>query len=233
MAFMDGLNDKISKLSASALEKTKEASDSIKINSAIKEEENRQKELFRQIGEKFFAVYTADSTREIDALCAAVQESMYKAETYREQLMKLKGAKTCGNCGAEVAANAAFCSRCGAPMREKEPTNFTQNICSGCGKPLEDGSKFCTWCGTPASDTPAAFPHLYDEIQGKIEQQADEFTAAPETENVDASESAQMEAETYDRPSDMEPAQIKRCSGCGAELADGQRFCTNCGMKCE
>lgn len=308
MAFMDDLNRKISRFSASALEKTKEASDSIKINSAIREEEDRQKEMFRQIGEKFFETYRSYAVGEFAQLCRQVQESMEKAEEYRGQLMKLKGVKTCGTCGREVAANAAFCSHCGAPMREKEPVNSVQNLCANCGRPLEKGTQFCTWCGTPVqqaadfrpaenyppekkervcpkcgsimredewfcrqcgagpsslagengeqgSENPAgrgwgfeeradgnygtdynrAFEktgqeqpdadasaepsELYAGIQEKIEEQAEEFTAVSEGGDVDAGEST-------------EP-QVKRCPGCGVELRAEQKFCINCGRKCD
>lgn len=48
-------------------------------------------------------------------------------------------AATCPGCKAAVRdASAAFCSKCGASLREK---------CPGCGQPVEKGDAFCSGCG--------------------------------------------------------------------------------------
>ena len=45
----------------------------------------------------------------------------------------------CPNCGRPSPEDAAFCSRCGAPLGER---------CATCGRPNPAGAAFCTGCGT-------------------------------------------------------------------------------------
>ncbi len=49
----------------------------------------------------------------------------------------------CTQCGAELGADARFCSHCG----HKIETAPARPVCPGCGKPREDGAKFCPFCG--------------------------------------------------------------------------------------
>ena len=46
----------------------------------------------------------------------------------------------CRQCRRELAANAAFCDECGAPL---------ENVCSSCGGVLRAGAHFCAVCGHP------------------------------------------------------------------------------------
>lgn len=46
----------------------------------------------------------------------------------------------CASCGAEVNANAKFCSECGAKVEKNK-------FCSNCGKQVKANAKFCTECG--------------------------------------------------------------------------------------
>lgn len=48
----------------------------------------------------------------------------------------------CPQCGAQIFANARFCSACGAKL---------QTVCPGCGAPVKPGSKFCSECGQALS----------------------------------------------------------------------------------
>lgn len=48
----------------------------------------------------------------------------------------------CPQCGAQIFANARFCSACGAKL---------QTVCPGCGAPVKPGSKFCSECGRALS----------------------------------------------------------------------------------
>ena len=47
----------------------------------------------------------------------------------------------CPSCGNPVAADAKFCSSCGAKLA-------VPAVCPGCGNPVEAGAKFCSNCGT-------------------------------------------------------------------------------------
>ena len=62
----------------------------------------------------------------------------------------------CHNCGAEIAADALFCPKCGAkkdsakPEEEKKETG--KRTCRKCGAELEEGTAFCQACGEPVEE---------------------------------------------------------------------------------
>ena len=51
-------------------------------------------------------------------------------------------ARSCPSCGAEVAATARFCGRCGASLKAKPEAH-----CPSCGAPVSPDAKFCGNCG--------------------------------------------------------------------------------------
>lgn len=53
-------------------------------------------------------------------------------------------ARTCAGCGAGLAFDARFCSRCGARVADEPPPAL---FCRGCGVPRRAGHLFCTGCG--------------------------------------------------------------------------------------
>ena len=52
---------------------------------------------------------------------SVITESKAKIQSLKEQLKQLKGMYKCPQCGAEVPANSAFCSSCGAKLIVEEP----------------------------------------------------------------------------------------------------------------
>lgn len=55
----------------------------------------------------------------------------------------------CVNCGAVLAADAAFCTECGTPIAAQATPN---KVCANCGNPLLDDAAFCVECGTPVAE---------------------------------------------------------------------------------
>ena len=121
MAFFDDLGKKISQAGQTAVQKTKEIADITKINSLIADETKKINENHREIGKLYVSLHGADKESAFAELIAAVRASEAKIAEYRQQLNDIKGVVRCEKCGAEVSANAAFCSSCGAPMPVVKP----------------------------------------------------------------------------------------------------------------
>jgi ribosomal protein L40E len=64
---------------------------------------------------------------------AAVQASMAPKEAP-------SAGSVCATCGAPIAANAKFCTKCGSKQPEKR-------VCPQCGAEVPAGSAFCMGCG--------------------------------------------------------------------------------------
>ncbi|MDJ0513652.1 MAG: zinc ribbon domain-containing protein [Methyloceanibacter sp.] len=61
--------------------------------------------------------------------------------------------QTCLSCGAYVAPENKFCTRCGAAVRRpaERPQPVKVNACPKCGAEIKKGNMFCTHCGAQVS----------------------------------------------------------------------------------
>lgn len=59
-----------------------------------------------------------------------------------------KNESICAKCGAGLAPDAEFCSKCGRPTTEGKTT--AEKLCSQCGRKMPQDAKFCDGCGKAA-----------------------------------------------------------------------------------
>ncbi len=201
MSFLDQLGGKVADMAGKAVGKAGDATNVIKLNSMISDEEKKINNSYCQIGRIYVSLHQNDYEGEFDGLIASIRESTQKVEEWRRQIQDIKGVQRCPNCGGEVASGAAFCSQCGAPMPKAQPVpayNAEEYIkCVKCGAMLKKGTKFCMSCGTPVGMTqPTPGPAA----------EADTGEAAEPAEKVCPSCGSKLEADaTF-------------CTECGAQL---------------
>ncbi len=159
MAFLDNIGKKISDVSQSTIQKSKELADSAKYKSLISDEEKKITNTHTQMG-KLYAELHADAPEEAFAgFMEALKASKEKIEEYEQKLIELKGVSRCPSCGAEVPNGSLFCATCGTKMAQPSvevPSEEVQSeaapavmYCTSCGAVVPNGSKFCTVCGHP------------------------------------------------------------------------------------
>ena len=141
MAFLNDLDKKISMFGQGALQKTKEATDSVKISANLRGLESQKKEAFEQLGRAYYD-FCAEQGQDIiptgTEVAARIQQLDIQAEELKEQLRKIKGTIFCPKCNAEISEDSKFCNVCGAKIELPEQT---------CGALLEEGQVFCVNCG--------------------------------------------------------------------------------------
>lgn len=219
MAFLDNMDKKLSQFGQGALKKTKDVSESVRLSGAIREEENKQVEIYKQIGEYFYQNYAEQADEQLKVLCDAVAKSKETVLQYKEQIKVLKGITYCTNCNAEIPMNSMFCNNCGTRVVQAAPAAPVHMgpTCPTCQAPIESGQLFCTNCGSRIPEPQPVEEPVVFESPVVQEESVEEAPVAWENMEV------QVEEESA-------PA-VPTCPGCGSEVEPNQAFCTNCGTR--
>ena len=261
MAFFDEMDRKLSQFGQSVSNKSREVSEGMRLSSAIKAEEEKQNNLYREVGKYYFENCAANAEGQLKVLCDQIVASMELTSQYKQQQNVLKGMVSCPNCGAQISANSGFCNVCGSKIEKQvspAPQPGAGKICPKCQKTVEADALFCTFCGNQFEAQPAA--PAYEEPAAPAYEEpatpADEEPAAPVYEEPAAPAYEESAAPAYEEPAAPayeepaapvyeEPAApayeevhipevtVPTCVKCGAVLEEGQKFCTVCGTKVE
>lgn len=149
MSFFNQIGKKITHVSQSAVQKTKNMTEIAKLNSAISDAEKAITDNYTAIGKLYMLRHSDDYEAEFAAMVTAIKDLETKMVEYREQIASIKGIVRCDKCGCELPGNAAFCSSCGAEVIRPEAPAENVIHCKGCGAVIENDVRFCTACGTP------------------------------------------------------------------------------------
>ena len=229
MAFFDEMDRKLSQFGQSVSNKSREVSEGMRLSSAIKAEEEKQNNLYREVGKYYFENCAANAEGQLKVLCDQIVASMELTSQYKQQQNVLKGMVSCPNCGAQISANSGFCNVCGSKIEKQvspAPQPGAGKICPKCQKTVEADALFCTFCGNQFEAQPAA--PAYEEPATP----AYEEPAAPVYEEPAAPVYEEPAAPAYEEVHIPEVT-VPTCVKCGAVLEEGQKFCTVCGTKVE
>ena len=229
MAFFDEMDRKLSQFGQSVSNKSREVSEGMRLSSAIKAEEEKQNNLYREVGKYYFENCAANAEGQLKVLCDQIVASMELTSQYKQQQNVLKGMVSCPNCGAQISANSGFCNVCGSKIEKQvspAPQPGAGKICPKCQKTVEADALFCTLCGNQFEAQPAA--PAYEEPAAP----AYEEPAAPVYEEPAAPVYEEPAAPAYEEVHIPEVT-VPTCVKCGAVLEEGQKFCTVCGTKVE
>lgn len=212
MAFFDDVSKKITQVSQNVVNKTKEATDIVRIKGVLAENEKQLHDFYKEIGALYFEKHYEDFEPEFETLMNNAKITANNIAAYEYQINEIKSVTKCEKCGAEISKEAAFCNVCGAPVVKQAPPAMLDGTkrCPTCLQPITPGFKFCTGCGTP------------------VEEQAEAPAPAPVYEAPVA-----PVAPIYEAPVApvVEPVAVRVCPVCSTPAEADCLFCTSCGTK--
>ena len=156
MAFIDDVSRVLNDVTNTAAEKTRNFSETARLNSIINEEEKKLNETYGRIGRMYCLNHTEDYEECYEAFINAVRDCERRIADAKKQILALKGIAICEKCGDEVSMSAGFCSNCGTavPKPDQPAHNPDVSVCSRCGNDVLNTMNFCTQCGNPMNHQP-------------------------------------------------------------------------------
>lgn len=155
MSFFDNLGKKITDVSQSTIQKTKEVSETFKLNTMISDEERSITQKETEIGKQYMAHFAETPDEILLPLVNEIKASQKKISELQAQIATIKNMSKCSNCGNDVSQEALFCPVCGEALVHEtveaeaisDAVNEPSLVCQSCGNPLLPTDQFCTVCG--------------------------------------------------------------------------------------
>lgn len=116
MDFFDKLGESIVTAGKDVSQKARDLSGVAKLNLDIKSKEDFIQKQYSEIGRLYYEAHKDENASEYMEQMALITEASDSIAQMREEIMKLKGAQICPNCGSPVNEGASFCGKCGTKM---------------------------------------------------------------------------------------------------------------------
>ena len=118
MDFFDKLSDTLVTATKEVGQKAKGMTDIAKLQYEMKSREDDLRKKFEALGKKYYQQMKSDVPEEDAADFEEIEIMMNRINDLNEEILEMKGAKSCPKCGAKVAENATYCSSCGAKLND-------------------------------------------------------------------------------------------------------------------
>ena len=130
MSFIDKLGDSIVSMSKDVGQKAKEASGIAKLKLDIRIKQEYVKEQYAQLGKVYYEAHKNEDVPEKHRF-DKISDALDEIDRMELQILELKKARRCPNCGMEASETAEFCSNCGAKLGvvvgESKAEDVTEN----------------------------------------------------------------------------------------------------------
>lgn len=111
---MSTWSEMLNQAAQSAVTKGKEVAEVSRLNLEISSLNQKINEVYARVGQYVLKKKLLEEDEIIAGYTAELKTLLESRRADREKIKELKAVKTCGNCGAPLEKDAAFCASCGA-----------------------------------------------------------------------------------------------------------------------
>lgn len=150
MDIFDKVKDTITETSQDVVQKARDTSESMKLNTLNKTKEKEIEKVIYQVGIKYYMDYRNKHDLEFEELFQQIEKLQMEIEENKQTIERLKNVACCAKCGKRLEECATFCIYCGTRVVETviERKENSEKKCVSCGKEMRNDAKFCIHCGT-------------------------------------------------------------------------------------
>lgn len=120
--------DFINKVGSTIARKAKEAAGISSLNSQIGAQEDIINKLCLEIGKTVYEKRQLFPDSLLSEKYTAVSNAYAEIARLKSEIISVRGAKQCPNCGIEVAMTSSFCPSCGTAVPTPEPEPYVENL---------------------------------------------------------------------------------------------------------
>jgi len=121
MDFFEKVGETLSVKGKEAVKKAKEMADISNLSVQISSQEKIINKLYAELGKAYFELHREEEDGPYASRFREIKSASEKIQELKGEINKIKGVKTCENCGADMDADAAYCPGCGTKASAEEP----------------------------------------------------------------------------------------------------------------
>lgn len=115
-SIFDKIQDTVIMASREVEHTAKELTGKAKLQYEIKTRESYLNDLYKELGKKYYTEHKDDEGESF----AEIADLLDELDALRKELNDRRGAKYCPRCGAQVASDADYCSKCGEFLHSED-----------------------------------------------------------------------------------------------------------------
>lgn len=120
MAFFGELSKVISDKSKEAAERVKDITGVLQLKSRLSSEKDKVNKAYIVLGKAYYEKHESAAEETFSEEFKTIAAGLVRIAELEDEIAELEGTRTCAECGAKLEKNAAFCSKCGAAMKDPE-----------------------------------------------------------------------------------------------------------------
>lgn len=118
MDFFDKLGESLVTAGKDVGQKAKDVSEVAKLKLDIKSKEDYVEKQYVLLGKAYFEAHKDEVDAEEAEQFFLIKEALEEIERMKAEILRIRGAAECMQCGMKMPEEATFCSNCGAKMND-------------------------------------------------------------------------------------------------------------------